>query len=176
MILKKNKISNTVLDIIPIRYYDHANECFILSDKSVLDIVGIKCKDFNTASDSDIDNDMLALTRFFRTYVDDIKIISINIPTSCEEQIKFVNHKIAKCRNEFRRNQLEIKKAELEWIEKNRLNKEFYIMYQSKDIQDHIKHKDIIIEKLGNGNLLNMINEKEKEVVLMKMNNKNVKS
>lgn len=170
------KLNNTVLNIIPIRTYDHVNECYINEDKSILDLVYVKCKDFSAQSNSDIERDMLVLTEFFRLYKDDFKIIAINIPTNCEEQISFLNYKLEKCTNEYRRKQLEIKKEEQEWIQKNRLNKEFYIMFFARDIEEHKKLRSLIEDNLGRNNLLQPITKKQKDIVLMKMNNKNIKS
>lgn len=175
---KKNKprIQKNVLNVIPIRSYDYDNECYINADKTIIDIICIKCKDFNTQSSTMLERDMVCLTDFFRVYAPDIKIISINIPTNCGEQISYLNYKIAHCQNEYRRQQLEIKKAEQEWIEKNRLNKEFYIMYFANDIEEFRKRKSIITEKLGGNGLLEKISKREKDIVFMKMNNKNIKS
>lgn len=173
---KAKKISKKTLDIIPIRHYNHSEECYINADGTVLDLVRIKCKDFGTQSNSDIEMDMISLTNFFRCYKDDFKIISINIPTNCEEQISFLNYKISRTKNEYIRIQLEVKKEEQEWIQKNRLNKEFYIMYFARDLEEFKKVRGLIIDKLGSNNLLNKITKKDKDIVLMKMNNKNIKS
>lgn len=173
---KSKKISKNTLSIIPIRHYNHAEECYLCKDGLVMDLVRIKCKDFGTQSNSDMEFDMLSLTDFFRCYKDDFKIISINIPTNCEEQISFLNYKISRTKNEYIRIQLEVKKEEQEWIQKNRLNKEFYIMYFARDIEEFKKVKGLINDKLGNNNLLSKITKKDKDIVLMKMNNKNIKS
>lgn len=172
----KKKISSNVLKVIPIRKYDYTNDCYVNEDRTTLDLVCVKCKDFASQSNSDIERDMLILTEFFRLYKDDIKIIAINIPTNCEEQISFLNFKISTCQNEYRRKQLEIKKEEQEWIQKNRLNKEFYIMFFARDMEEHKKLKNLIEDNLGSSNLLLPITKKQKDIVLMKMNNKNIKS
>lgn len=174
--VRHKKISNTIMQLIPIRKYDHLNECYIYENGSIMDLVRIKCKDFGTQSNSDMEMDMLLLTGFFRLYKEDFKLVSINIPTNCEEQLAFINHKLSKCKNEYCRQQLEIKKSEQEWIEKNRLNKEFYIMYFARDLEEFRKQKGLINDQLGSNNLLVPISKKDKDIVLMKMANKNIKS
>ena len=77
----KKKVKNTILKLIPIRRYDWNNNCYVYANGTVMDLVCIKCKDFNAQSEGDIERDILALTSFFRLYKDEIKIISINIPT-----------------------------------------------------------------------------------------------
>lgn len=153
-----------------------ANECYIYEDGSVMDIVGIRCKDLNTQSSDELEMDMLQLTQFFSIYKDDIKIISINIPTNCEKQIAFVSKKIEQCKNEFRKQQLDIKLKELEWVQKNRLTKEFFIEYFSRDLEEHRKQSLLISQSLESRNLLLKISKKEKDIVLMKMNNKNIRA
>ena len=76
------KIKNNILKIIPIRTYDRTNECYVYEDGTILDIVGIRCKDLNIQSSDELERDMLQLTQFFSTFKDDIKIISINISNS----------------------------------------------------------------------------------------------
>lgn len=174
--MKKNKVQHNTLKLLKIRSYDRENNCYVNEDGSILDIVGIKCKDFATQSEDELERDMLQLTELFATYKDDMKIISINIPTNCEEQIAYVSHKIEICKNEYRKNQLEIKLRELEWIQKNRLTKEFFIMYFSRDFEEHRKHALLIKQNLSVQNLLINISKKEKDIVLMKLNNKNIKA
>lgn len=172
---RKVKIHKNILELLPEREYDHVNECYVYEDGTLMDIVKIKCKDLTNKSQDDIEKDMYVLTNFFRLYSPDIKLIAINIPTNCSEQIKFLEYKISKCTSEYCRKQLEVKKAEQEWIEKNRLNKEFYIMYFAKDIEEFKKNRDLIYERLKPNNLIENSTKKNKDMVLMKMNNKNVK-
>ena len=172
----KKKVHTNILKLLPQRQYDRANECYIYEDGSVMDIVGIRCKDLNTQSSDELEMDMLQLTQFFSTYKDDIKIISITIPTNCEKQIAFVSKKIEQCKNEFRKQQLDIKLKELEWVQKNRLTKEFFIEYFSRDLEEHRKQSLLISQSLESRNLLLKISKKEKDIVLMKMNNKNIRA
>lgn len=170
------KVRSNTLKLLPLRQYDRTNECYICEDGTVLDIVGIRCKDLETQSNEDVERDMLELTKFFSTYKDEIKIISINIPTNCEKQIAFITKKIENCKNEFRKQQLEIKLKELEWVQKNRLTKEFFIEYFSRDLEEHRKQSLLILQSLSSQNLLIKISKKEKDIVLMKMCNKNIRA
>ena len=170
------KIKNNILKIIPIRTYDRTNECYVCEDGTILDIVGIRCKDLNIQSSDELEKDMLQLTQFFSTFKDDIKIISINIPTNCEQQIAYTQKKIDNCKNGYRKQQLKIKLQELEWVQKNRLTKEFYIEYYSRDLEEHRKQALLITQSLSSQNLLVKIKKKEKDIVLMKMCNKNIKA
>lgn len=169
------KPSSRMLSLLPVRRYDYENECYIRADGTIEDLVCIKSKSLDTQSQMELDRDILLITKYFRLYKDDIKIIAINIPINCSEQVRFLNHKINNCTDYYRKKQLEIKKAEMEWLEKNRLNKEFYIKFFSRDLEEHRKHKEIINENLGAGNMLVSIEKRQKDIVLMKMNNKNIR-
>lgn len=62
----KKKVHTNILKLLPQRQYDRANECYIYEDGSVMDIVGIRCKDLNTQSSDELEMDMLQLTQFFQ--------------------------------------------------------------------------------------------------------------
>ena len=55
----KKKVHTNILKLLPQRQYDRANECYIYEDGSVMDIVGIRCKDLNTQSSDELAMDML---------------------------------------------------------------------------------------------------------------------
>ena len=71
--------TKSINDIIPI--VDTFKGCFKLKDGTFMDIVQVKCKDLVNASESDVNFDMYSLTKLYRAYTDDLKIISLNFPT-----------------------------------------------------------------------------------------------
>jgi len=172
---QKIKIFSKTKSIIPINRYDFNNDYYINDDDSVMDLFKIRCRDLTTTNAADVEMDMMNLTNFFRKYADDLKIISINIPTNCQKQINYLNHKIDACKNEYCKKQLIKKREEAIWVEKNRLDKEFYIMIFAANKDKYRALYESIMATLGSNDLLIKINKNQKDEVLMKMNNKNVK-
>ena len=69
-----------------------------------MDIVQVKCKDLVNASESDVNFDMYSLTKLYRAYTDDLKIISLNFPTNTKSQQIYFQHKINHTANPLLKN------------------------------------------------------------------------
>ena len=67
---------------------------FYMSDKSYVDIMQIVTKDLISASESEIEFDMLQFEKFYKMYAADCKIIGINFPTDTKRQQQYFQHKI----------------------------------------------------------------------------------
>lgn len=172
---KTIKIRSKTKDVIPHNKYDYLNEYYIYDDGTICDIFRIVCRDLATSSAAEIEMDMLSLSNFFAKYEEDIKIISINIPTSCKNQLEYIQHKIDICKNEFHKQQLLKKQKECIWIEKNRMDKEFYIMIFASTKEKYQSNKELLLSTLEVSKMVSLINKSQKDEVLMKMANKNVK-
>ena len=59
--------------------------------------------------------------------ISDIKLVCVNMPERCTEQLAFVSHKLENCQHEWKRKALRARRMELEWLEKNRQRKEYYL-------------------------------------------------
>ena len=82
---------------------------------------------------------------------------------------------IDNCTDEFKRMILMEKLAEEEWIEKNRTEKEFEIMYFAKNIEEYLKIKELILNRLVEKKFAFILSKAEKDRILYKINNKNEK-
>ena len=171
---KKVKKNNTTDKIIPIKYYNDELQCFVKNNQALIDLVKVRCKDLNSTNDQDIQMDILVLTKFLRTYPNDCKMISINIPVDCTKQIAYYRRKIANERNPLKLSQLRKKMAQLEWLEKNRLKKEFYFMFFFDDPQNYYDEIRKIRSLLSENNMVDPIENKDE--VFIKLLNKNIQS
>ena len=61
---------------------DTVRDAFQLRDGGFMDMLAIRTKDLENASEEDVNRDMWLLTSLFKRYSEDIKIISINFPTA----------------------------------------------------------------------------------------------
>ncbi len=156
-------------DILLIREYKHPY--FILQNGNLLDFVKIKSKNLSSATNDEIQYDVLSFTRLYKTYADDLKIIGINFPTNTKSGQAYLKHKIKNCGNALFKELLIEKLHQLEWIEKHRTDREYYLMFYSSD---ELKYKDNlgVIEK-SLASLISPLDEEKKMQILFKMNNKN---
>ena len=67
---------------------------FYMNDKSYVDFMQIVTKDLISASESEIEFDMLQFEKFYKMYAADCKIIGINFPTDTKRQQQCFQHKI----------------------------------------------------------------------------------
>ena len=162
----KNKKMN---ELLPIK--DIENDYFILSDNSIIDVFQIKTKNLSSASEDEIEFDIMQFSRLYKVYGDDLKIVSLNFPTNTKEQQNYVLHKINSTNNTIYKMHLQEKLSQLVWIEKNMTDREYYLFIFSND---NLKHKDNIatLEKCIE-NHLKKIDIQKKKQILYQINNKN---
>lgn len=139
--------TKSINDIIPI--VDTFKGCFKLKDGTFMDIVQVKCKDLVNASESDVNFDMYSLTKLYRAYTDDLKIISLNFPTNTKSQQIYFQHKINHTANPLLKNILNEKYEKLVDDELHSTNREHYIMYFGKTYERLLNNLNTITASLG---------------------------
>ena len=138
--------TKSINDIIPI--VDTFKGCFKLKDGTFMDIVQVKCKDLVNASESDVNFDMYSLTKLYRAYTDDLKIISLNFPTNTKSQQIYFQHKINHTANPLLKNILNEKYEKLVDDELHSTNREHYIMYFGKTYERLLNNLNTITASL----------------------------
>ena len=86
---------------------------FLMRDNSYMDIFKLVTKDLISASESEIELDILQFEKFYKMYAADCKIIGINFPTDTKRQQQYFQHKINTSENPFYREILQTKYDEL---------------------------------------------------------------
>ena len=155
-------------DIIPI--VDVFNDAFKLRNGKLMDILRIQTKDLVNASEESVNTDMYLFTRLFKTYTDDLKIISLNFPTNTKSQQAYFQHKIAHNAHPLLASVLEEKLEELREDEKTSTSREHYLMLWGDSYEDLKKRAGTIFGALGNG-LCSYCTLSKKLQVLFSMNN-----
>lgn len=170
----KAKVKKTILEIIPVRSYDTEKQCYRMKDGSCMDLMQIQSKDLVNSSEDEVEYDCLKFARAYRLYADDIKILCLNFPCDCSRQKRFLEHKIKNTRNEIFREQLEKKKKELEWLEKNDTTREYYFMLFAKNPEEMEKNRRTLAASLGGGRggLVGTISPEKKQQILFRIYNK----
>lgn len=170
---KKVKISKDTIELLPFVKYNDDENCFEMKSGKYMDLLEIRTKDLGTASDDENELDIYCIVKLLRLFANDIKIISLNFPTNTKMQQQYVQHKIDNCRNQIFKNILENKLEELQFIEKNRTDREFYLMFFSDTVNQHTDDLNIIVNTLNSRNLCLQLNKEKKLQILYKLNNKN---
>ena len=168
-----DKISKTTIDLLPFVKYNDKEDCFEMKNGGYMDLLEIRTKDLATASDDENDLDILCILKLLRTFSNDIKIISLNFPTNTKAQQQYVQHKIDNCRNEIFKRILETKLEELQFIESNKTDREFYLMFFSDTLNQHIDDLNVIFKSLNSRNLVMQLSKEKKLQIIYKLNNKN---
>lgn len=169
---ENNEVRRMVNEIIPIKGYNTYLEAFEMIDGSYFDIMEIRCKDLNAIGEEAVNIDCKTFLKFLRLYANDIKIVGMNFPIDTSSQQNYFNHILKRTENPIYRNyinhQLEIMKV-LEEMQEN----QFYLFAYWKDDREMGEQRGRIYNVLGQRGLINKIDQRKKEMILFKVNNKN---
>ena len=160
-------------ELIPIKAYDVDEDAYIL-DKGYMDILMIRSKDLTSANEDEVEYDCLKFAKLYKVYGDDLKLISMNFPCNTLKQQEYFRAKMEKAGNEVFKAWCKKKLDELIYLEKT-TSREFYLMFFSKNIEEHKKNLATIFSTLGSGRdgLIGRIDAEKKHKILYKLNNKN---
>ena len=150
------------------------NDRFI-TKTGVFDIYQINTKDIYAFSETDKNINIFSFISFIRAITNDFKIITMKFPVNTEVQQDFLRKKIEKCNNEIHKSFLIEKLEELEYLEENRFNKEFYLMnFYNRDDEIELQEKKLNATSNVGVNLKKLDLDK-KIRILYKLNNMNSK-
>ena len=130
---KEHAINKSVLDVIPIAYYDTSVDAYKMKNGEYMDFFKINTKDIYSLSENERILYDLTFTKLYRTYPDDLKFITLNFPTNTRKQQEYWKHKIELTTNPFLKKQQEEKLFQLEWLQRNSTKREFYLCYYAAD-------------------------------------------
>lgn len=137
-----------------------------------LDILQIESIDIKSMSDVEYNTYILSFTNLLKVYSEDIKIISMNYPADTSRQQQYLNKKISKCTNPNHMKFLKHRMKQLQTIESQRTNREFFLMIFGKDDKEMINNRDLALS--SNRELEVFEIDVEKKIkVLRKINNMN---
>ncbi|MBR3642052.1 MAG: hypothetical protein IKN57_00955, partial [Parasporobacterium sp.] len=168
---KTAKIDKTVNSLIPVASYDDVLSCYKMKNGSYMNIHRVLCKDLSNLSEPDLERDFFEWTNFYRTFGYDMKLIAINVPENCHDQLAFIDKKLSRQKNQLWRDILAEERDTLEWLEKHREQKEYYIMSFANDVDSMHDINAKINESLCNYRKALEISKEEKHVVLTKLYN-----
>lgn len=161
-------------DLTGIREYDAVNECFVMNDGSYMDIIKIRCHDLENSDPDIVTAECYALLKWIKTYPYEYEIVGLNFPVNTTEQQNAIEHIMGRTENPQHLYYLNQKYTELKVIDNKMIERQFYLFlfYENSDELRLQRNKTLI--QLGQAALAETITRKQKELVLYKINNKNL--
>lgn len=173
--IKIPKIKPNITSILPIIDIT-SNGYFELSNNNgLLEIVQLGSKDIYSVDESEREDDVHSLSYFYQAYPYDLKIVPMNFPVNNETQKEYFRRLISKCKVESYMPHLEEKLRELEELESNKTNREYYLFVYA-DTEHSMKERITLIRNLlARSNPIEKLTDDKKIKILNKMYNMNTK-
>src|SRR5699024_5418383 len=150
---------NLLAEIYPI--VDFADyDFFEMKNGEFMEIFQITSKDIYALNETDKDNDIFSLAYLFQAYIQDIKIVPMHTPVVLEKQKAQI---------------LKKKLAELEFIEEQRTNKEFFFFIYAETTKNLLERKNYMKKLLSESNPMIDLDIDKKINVLFQLSNLNTK-
>lgn len=165
------KIDPSTENILPFLDADIDNT--FITKTGFLDIYQVVTKDIYSFSDYDIKLHIYNYIAFLRSYVNDIKFISMNFPVNTSENQEYIRKKMLKTDNPIFLESLQEKLDQFEFLEKHRTNREYYIMVFSDKEKKHMMSN--LLRNQTRIFVLKEMSLEKKIKIIFKLNNLNTK-
>ena len=136
----KKKVLSSFADISPIVDVTDS-EFFEMRNGEFMEILQITSKDIYSLNETDKDNDIYSLAHFFQAYLPSVKVIPLNTPVNLEIPKRQIMRDIRRNRNPYYLPHLEKKLRDLEFLENNRTDREFFLFIYSDDEKAMLENK-----------------------------------
>jgi len=171
---KKKRVLRRTPDILPFLSIDESTG-FIKTKYGYMDILQIESTDVLSMKTDDQRRCIYGLAKFLRVYVEDFKFVSLTFPVNTYEQQQYLQRKIAQTNDPTRLKFLNEKLLELQLLEKNRVNLEYYIFLFAKDLVTMKDNVESVIRISKQAFPLKKLSMKKKLNILFKLNNQSSK-
>src|SRR5699024_2120185 len=151
------------------------HEEYILLKDGVMEIFQVGSKDLYSRNDEDLRFLLMGSARFYRSFSDDIKIIAMNFPSNTEKQKEYWLSKRDKTEDDIRLGFINRKLFELDFLEKERTNREFFLFIYAENEQQLSERRKQVIRDMQQVFPLQELSIQKKKDVLFVLNNQNTK-
>lgn len=170
--VKKEKLLRQTPSLLP---FLQVHEEYILLKDGAMEMFQIESKDLYSRNDDDLRFLLMGSARFYRSYYDDVKIIAMNFPSNTEEQRKYWLDKREKTEDNIRLGFINRKLFELDFLEKERTNREFFMFIYAENEQQIAEKRKQVIRDMQQVFPLQELSIQKKKDVLFVLNNQNSK-
>lgn len=169
---KKPVVLRKTKEILPfVLIYDD----YILTKYGVMDILQIQTKDIYAMNPQDLEVLLYSEARVYRSNSEPIKIIGLNFPANTQVQQNYWRKKQDQTEDPLRLQFIEQKLRELDFLEKNRTNREFFRFLYAETPEQLEDQKNLIIRSTQHSFRLEMLDKQKKMDILFLLNNQNSK-
>lgn len=171
---KKAAVKSSFAQISPIVDVTN-NDFFEMRSGEYMEIIQIESKDIYSLNDADLSNDIQNLSTFLTAYMEDIKIIPLNIPLNLEKQKRFIHKRLRQNKNAAYQSFLENRLREFDNLEKHRTNREYFIFMYAEEERKLLEKLHQIKNLLARSNPVTELSLEKKINILFQMFNPNTK-
>lgn len=169
---KKEKVLTQTPSLLP---FLHIEEDYLVLKEGVMDILQISPKDLYAASEEELQLKAHFRSALFKSYYPSIKEVSMNFPTNTTKQKKYWLKKKEQTSDPFRLRFIDRKLFELDYLERERTNREFLLFVFAENEQQLKERRQQLIKGGQNSfPLLTLSNEKKIDILFL-LNNQNTK-
>ncbi|MGE6370751.1 hypothetical protein ACQKDB_16605 [Planococcus kocurii] len=170
----KKKVLSSFADIAPIVDITDS-EFFEMRNGEFMEILQITSKDIYSLNETDKDNDIYSLAHFFQAYLPSVKVVPLNTPVNLEIPKRHVLRDIRRNQNPYYLPHLEKKLKDLEFLENNRTDREFFLFIYSSDEKAMLENKVHARKLMARSNPLIELSLDKKLSILYQLANLNSK-
>lgn len=166
-------VEKSVVDLIPL--LDVEYDEYFRTTYGYMNIFQIASKDVYSLNQDEIGRHLHDFANFLKLYQDDMKIVCMQFPVNTEEQQENILKKIKKAEIPMYHHFLQKRLDELQFLEKNRYNKEYFLFIYAKNL-NAIREREELIFRISNENMrFKKIDLDKKLKILFKLANQNSK-
>lgn len=169
---KKTTLMRKTTEILP---YKQIHDDYILIEDGVMDIFQVEPQNIYSLNNVDLEVLLLNRTQFLRSYFPSFKEVILNFPTIVDNQRKYWEGKKKKARSKMRLEYIKQKLFELDYLENERYNREFFLFVYADTKEVLSERKQEMIQNMQNSFPLKKLSRKKKLQILFLLNNQNTK-
>lgn len=173
---KKISVKSSFAEITPITDITGNGFLELSNDDGFMEIVQVSSTDIYALNNSDKEKKISLFAFFLQWYQHDIKIIPLNFPVDTSKQQQFIQKKLNQTSKRQYQKFLEQKLRELQFIETERTNREFYMFLYAEDeftLQSRIHDVE---SQMSTVSPIIRLSDEKKINILYKLNNFNSKN
>lgn len=170
--VKKEQVLRKTPMIMP---FIDITEDYIVQKNCVMDILKITPKDEHSLTDLDLQRLVLEKVRFYRSYFTAHKVVGLNFPSNTERQRRYWITRKEKTTDPLRLRFINRKIFELEFVERERANREFFLFIYAESPQILEDEKKQVIRGLRQSFPLEKLSIEKRQDILFIMANQNSK-